>query len=389
MERRAHAAAREAWAARRIQLEVRIRAAHRLAPDLALARSLADSGMPHAEDGRLYRAKPLTEPWRRWRDGAPITMRVYDGLGVSAALYMRLLHGLALLFVVLAVFGLFPLVYNLTGTQATEEAAKNYVVHSLGNADKVSVVHGVCDVFVVVTTMIALCFGAQGLRSVTARLSPLASSLHQPTQLCAANYTCMVQGLPRDADLSSESLVKALRALFSKYGDVITVSVAHANRTPLPRAVGGALHHCTRALARLAVRRAALLQPLMPVLPYPSWPLTPRTRLSLAQAISFSSFDGGRRCAQSSSTIESPPAGSPSRRGRQPRAASLRGSWKLWMRQFSPICDGARAHGLRVRASVLSYSTSHPRRAPACTAFGTAAHRRWRCSLDKGRRDTW
>eukprot|EP00966_Prymnesium_polylepis_P057370 1328487-Prymnesium_polylepis.1 len=77
--------ARQLWAAHLIQHEFRIWQALLKPPDIAVARALADNGMPHAADDRLYRVKPLTEPLRSWRSGAPITMEAFDSLGVGVA----------------------------------------------------------------------------------------------------------------------------------------------------------------------------------------------------------------------------------------------------------------------------------------------------------------
>ena len=97
--------ARRDRACRLIQLEYRALRCHREKLEIMLARELADERMPHA-DGKLYRAKPLTEPCRSgWRDGAPVKIGVFDTLGVGASLYMRLLLGSRRLFVGLFVQG--------------------------------------------------------------------------------------------------------------------------------------------------------------------------------------------------------------------------------------------------------------------------------------------
>ncbi len=191
---------------------------------------LADARMPHAEDGRLYRCKPLTEPCRSWRDGSSIPgYSAYDRLGVSVALYMRIVRGGRNFFVPLFFVSLVPLVYNLMGTKAESDVTSNYVVHSLGNADQLSALaHGLPDACIVLIIMAFLCYGAYKNRAVAAEIRPL-----HPTsvkQLSARDYTVMIEGLPRDPTLSFESLVKALREHLGTFGDVVSCSVARANR---------------------------------------------------------------------------------------------------------------------------------------------------------------
>ena len=73
-------------AAQRIQFEYRLHLAYRMPLNLRLAMRMADDRMPHADDGRLYRCKPLTEPCRSWRDGAPVPgFSAYYRLGVGIA----------------------------------------------------------------------------------------------------------------------------------------------------------------------------------------------------------------------------------------------------------------------------------------------------------------
>ena len=221
-------------AARRIQFEYRVLLTHRKALDLEHARELADDRMPHAADGRLYRVKPLTEPFRPWRSGAPISgVEVYDTIGVGGALYMRLVYGARRLFAVLFVVSLVPLLYNMMGSKATVEATRNYVIHSLGNADELSLLaHGLPDLLSVLLTCAFLVYGARRLRAVSEELHPL--EVNQASELSAKDYTCMVEGLPRDPALSFNSLVSQLRGLFSEYGEVISVSVATFHALPCP-----------------------------------------------------------------------------------------------------------------------------------------------------------
>ena len=219
----------EQRAARHILFEYKLHRAYRKPLSLERAMQMADARMPH-EDGRLYRCKPLTEPYRSWRDGAPVPgFKVYYQLGVSVALYMRMVRGGRNLFLPLFGISLVPLIYNLMGTKATADATINYVLHSLGNADEVSVLaHGVPDTIIVLLAMAALCYGAHTNRAVAAEICPL-----RPTNvkhLSARDYTVMIEGLPRDPVLSVESLVKGLRELLGSYGEVVCCSLARANR---------------------------------------------------------------------------------------------------------------------------------------------------------------
>jgi hypothetical protein len=142
---------------------------------------------------------------------------------------MRMVRGGRNLFLPLFGISLVPLIYNLMGTKATADATINYVLHSLGNADEVSVLaHGVPDTIIVLLAMAALCYGAHTNRAVAAEICPL-----RPTNvkhLSARDYTVMIEGLPRDPMLSVESLVKGLRELLGSYGEVVCCSLARANR---------------------------------------------------------------------------------------------------------------------------------------------------------------
>jgi len=120
----------------------------------------------------------------------------------------------------------------MMGSKATVEATRNYVIHSLGNADELSLLaHGLPDLLSVLLTCAFLVYGARRLRAVSEELHPL--EVNQASELSAKDYTCMVEGLPRDPALSFNSLVSQLRGLFSEYGEVISVSVARANRDHL------------------------------------------------------------------------------------------------------------------------------------------------------------
>ena len=217
-------------AAQRIQFEYRLHLAYRMPLNIGLAMRMADDRMPHADDGRLYRCKPLTEPCRSWRDGAPVPgFSAYYRLGVGIALYMRMVRGGRNLILPLVLVSLVPLIYNLTGTKAKGAEAAVYVVHSLGNADELSVLaHGLPDAVIVLLVMVILCYCARSNRAVAAELNP-----RRGTKRSVIDYTVMIEGLPRDPSLSFESLVTALRELLGAYGDVVCCSLARANRKHL------------------------------------------------------------------------------------------------------------------------------------------------------------
>ena len=217
-------------AAQRIQFEYRLHLAYRMPLNIGLAMRMADDRMPHADDGRLYRCKPLTEPCRSWRDGAPVPgFSAYYRLGVGIALYMRMVRGGRNLILPLVLVSLVPLIYNLTGTKAKGAEAAVYVVHSLGNSDELSVLaHGLPDAVIVLLAMVILCYCARSNRAVAAELNP-----RRGTKRSVIDYTVMIEGLPRDPSLSFESLVTALRQLLGAYGDVVCCSLARANRKHL------------------------------------------------------------------------------------------------------------------------------------------------------------
>jgi len=255
---------KHAKAARTIQQQLRAFVHDRnCPPSIAAAREMADDRMPRAADGRLYRVKPLTEPLRPWRDGARLSppwrpwsdgirMGVYDAMGVSIGLYMRLVHGHRKLFAALTLVGLTPLIYNLCGSQSTVDSSKLYVIHTLGNADDVSLAHGIPDLIAVLLLGAALVFG-------TARMRKAELEINDATRrLSAANYTLMVHGLPRDPAITNASMMGALRASFADHGTVLAVCVARADRDFLmlvkcrAEVVDGLEHH------RSAARRGEL-----------------------------------------------------------------------------------------------------------------------------------
>ena len=142
---------------------------------------------------------------------------------------MRMVRGGRNLILPLVLVSLVPLIYNLTGTKAKGAEAAVYVVHSLGNADELSVLaHGLPDAVIVLLAMVILCYCARSNRAVAAELNP-----RRGTKRSVIDYTVMIEGLPRDPMLSVESLVKGLRELLGAYGDVVCCSLARANRKHL------------------------------------------------------------------------------------------------------------------------------------------------------------
>ena len=204
---------------RRFQRKFRERHLELAEPNLSKAREYADRLQPHAEDGRLYRAIALTEPCRRWKSGAPIDLSVFDRMGISIALYMRLVYWSIPLFGLLSVIALVPMIYNMTGSFV--EANPLLTMHSLGNSPDLTACHGISDLLIVSIMCFALVRGTRKLREASDTLMP-----RRPSQLSAANYTLMVSGLPRTGEVQ----VRALRELFELWGEVITVSVSRANR---------------------------------------------------------------------------------------------------------------------------------------------------------------
>ena len=156
-------------------------------------------------------------------------MDAYDNLGVGTALYMRLVHGSRAVYVLLFLIGLVPLIYNSTGSLAQTDATKLYVLTTLGNANNLNYLHSLPDLFIVLITTAAIVWGTLKFHHVNDRVNPLRSIKN----LNAARYTCMIEGLPRDPSLSFDSLVSQLRQLCSRYGNVLCVSVARANRDVL------------------------------------------------------------------------------------------------------------------------------------------------------------
>ena len=131
-------------------------------PSIKVARAYADSFMPHASDGRLYRTIGLTEPCRRWRADAPVRLAVFDGMGVNIGLYMRFVYGSIATMVMTSIVALVPIGYNFSGTYIEDNWL--LVGSSLGNAPTLSPLHGISDLVIVLLLGSALMYGAHMLR---------------------------------------------------------------------------------------------------------------------------------------------------------------------------------------------------------------------------------
>ena len=203
----------------RLQLRLRSRRARLAIPRLSTARAYADSFLPQAQ-GRMYRTIGLTEPCRRWQDGAPISLDVFDGMGVNIGLYMRLVEWCLPLFAVLSLIALMPILYNLLGDEVAEN--KTLSSHTLGNSRDLSPLHGVADAVCVVLLALSLVWAARKLRAASEKLEP-----RRPNQLSSAQFTLIVHGLPADISASAQD---GLRELFAGWGEVVAVAVSRDNR---------------------------------------------------------------------------------------------------------------------------------------------------------------
>jgi len=202
----------------RLQLRIRENVIAMEEPKISVARAFADSFLPQTKEGRLYKAIGLPEPWRKWRDGAPVTMEVFDKMGVNIGVYMRLVYGCIPLFFFLSIVSLVPICYNLAGTYEVDNTLLS--AHTLGNARQLLALQGVFDFICVITMMAAIAKGTQVLRDASERIEP-----RRANQLSAANYTLLVRGLPRSNQLQASEL----RALFEHWGEVVSVAIARAN----------------------------------------------------------------------------------------------------------------------------------------------------------------
>lgn len=176
-------------------------------PDLSKARKHAQNFLPKDRHGNLY---PLTT-----------SLKTFHPLGCGLALYFHLLHWWWLYSFLLLLMTLPVTSINLQGSALPaldgDLLTRIQTSHTLGNADELTLAHGVTEVLVVSVTVWFMFWQSSKMKRLSARIT------HQ--DLSASNYTVLVSRLP--ATLHD---VSSVQEYFHRWGVVVHVGIVFDHR---------------------------------------------------------------------------------------------------------------------------------------------------------------